>query len=292
MRQCECAEMRLFSLFLLARPPLAGSSSVCLLELVPRPRAWDALAGGRFAVAGGNRFACFESCHSALSLPLVRCCCSVRLRAACFDCPVPCDLPRLIDCPFLIKAFQRMRCPAVLPVAVSWRLRPHHLAHHLGWRHRLLRSSMSSPLCRLIVCVQSSSRAVVPSSHPSSRAICLLAALRPVSRYAARLASRLAPRPVLPWVMSSPSCPIALPCRSACGHRSPRPACRLGWERDGTGAPLSPLPARPAAAACPGWRGAASVPIAASCLLACGCCHLCLYCDGEIVYMICPIAII
>lgn len=143
MRQCECAEMRLFSLFLLARPPLAGSSSVCLLELVPRPRAWDALAGGRFAVAGENRFACFLSCHAALSLPLVRCCCSVRLRAACFDCPVPCDLPRLLDCPFLIKAFQRMRCPAVLPVAVSWRLRPHHLAHHLG-RRSLLRSSMPS----------------------------------------------------------------------------------------------------------------------------------------------------
>ena len=175
MRQCECAEMRLFSLFLLARPPLAGSSSVCLLELVPRPRAWDALAGGRFEVAGGNRFACFLSCHAALSLPLVRCCCSVRLLAACFDCPVPCDLPRLIDCPFLIKAFQRMRCPAVLPVAVSWRLRPHHLAHHLGWRHRLLRSSMSSPLCRLIACVPSSSRAAVPSPvSPRSAAACLV----------------------------------------------------------------------------------------------------------------------
>lgn len=25
------------------------------------------------------------------------------------------------------------------------------------------------------------------------------------------------------------------PCRSACVHRSPRHACRLGWERDGTG---------------------------------------------------------
>lgn len=61
-----------------ARPPLAGSSSVCLLELVPRPRAWDALADGRFAVEGGNRFACFLSCHAALSLPLVRYCCPTR----------------------------------------------------------------------------------------------------------------------------------------------------------------------------------------------------------------------
>lgn len=80
--------------------------------------------------------------------------------------------------------------------------------------------------------------------RPSSRAICLLAVLRP--------ASRLASRPVLPWVMPSPSCPIAPSCRSAYGHRSPRPACRLGWERDGTGLPLSPSPARLAAAACSG----------------------------------------
>lgn len=104
----------------------------------------------------------------------------------------------------------------------------------------------------------------------ASRTICLLAAMRPVLRLALRPAFRLAPRPVLPWVMSSPSCPIALPCRSACGHRSPRPACRLGWERDGTDLPLSPLPARPAAVACP-W-------------MAWGC--VCFDCGGLLAYSV------
>lgn len=111
----------------------------------------------------------------------------------------------------------------------------------------LLGLPMSSPLCRLIACVPSSSRAVVPSSHPSSRAILL--ACRHASRFTARPASRFSSRsspPVLPWVMSSPSCPITPPCRSACGHRSPRPACRLGWGRDGTGRlSLHRLPALP-----------------------------------------------
>lgn len=201
----------------------------------------------------GCRFACFQSCHAALSLPLVRCCCSVRLRAACFDCPVPCDLPRLIDCPFLIKAFQRMRCPAVLPVAVSWRLRPHHLAHHLGWWHRLLCSSMSSPLYRLIACVPSSSRAVVPSSHPSSRTICLLAAMRPVLRLVSRSVSRLAPRPASRLALR-PALPDRSSCRSAL-RLSLAPPClsvRRGAGRDGSH--FSPSPARLAAVACSGWR--------------------------------------
>lgn len=85
----------------------------------------------------------------------------------------------------------------------------------------------------LIACVPSSSRSVVPSSHPSSRAILL--ACRHASRFTARPASRFSSRlsSRSPLVMSSPSCPIAPPCRSACGHRSPRPACRLAGS--GTG---------------------------------------------------------
>lgn len=231
----------------------------------------------------GCRFACFQSCHAALSLPLVRCCCSVRLRAACFDCPVPCDLPRLLDCPFLIKAFQRMRCPAVLPVAVSWRLRPHHLAHPLG-RRSLLRSSMPSNalpshlMCHLgqFACLPLVVSPCVPSCVPS-----------PVSLV----------RPVLIGMMSSPPCPIALPCRSACGYRLPRPACRLGWERDGTGRDGDGIAylaiACPPCRRCLPWM-ASRLRVFLRCDLLCllVCRHLCLYCDGEIVYMICPVAII
>ena len=57
-----------------------------------------------------QRSACLSSYRAALSLPLVRCCCSVRLRCG-LDCPVQCDLPRLLDCLgfsvacFLIEAF-------------------------------------------------------------------------------------------------------------------------------------------------------------------------------------------
>lgn len=145
-----------------------------------------------------------------------------------------------------------------------------------------------APLC----CLLDSSALPHPSSLFSSRAILLACrlSLRHASRPASRFSSRLSSRS--PLVMSSPSCPIALPCRSACGHRSPRPACRLGWERDGTGLPISPSPARFAAAAYPGWRLACVRFLVCGLLCLLVCRHLCLYCDGEIVYMICPVAII
>lgn len=91
--------------------------------------------------------------------------------------------------------------------------------------------------------------------HPISSACCLRPALR--------LASRLAFRPVLSLLMSSPSCPIA--------HRAVRlavinrPALLVGWRgagRDGTAYFLS-SPARFAAAACLLWRG--SVCVYSSC---------------------------
>lgn len=223
--------------------PSRRPSSACLLGFVPRPRAREERASGRFAAAGGTAICLLLlSYRAVLSLPLVRCCCSVRLLAACFDCPVPCDLPRLIDCPFLIKAFQRMRCLAVLPVAVSWRLRPHHLAHHLGWRRRLLRLSFSSsyllcpvPRLALLCCLLGSAALSHLSSLLSSRTICLLAALRPVSRFASRPVSRfarssrsplgdavaaLSDRSLVPFGLRSSIAP---------------PFLSVGWERDGTG---------------------------------------------------------
>ena len=167
----------------------------------------------------GCRFACFQSCHAALSLPLVRCCCSVRLRAACFDCPVPCDLPRLIDYPFLIKAFQRMRCPAVLPVAVSWRLRPHHLAHHLG-RRSLLRSSM-------------------PSNALPSHLMCHLGQFACLPLVASPCVPPCVPffaSPCVPFSLGHHRHPVrSLPVPFGLRPSIAQPCLSLGLERDGTG---------------------------------------------------------
>ena len=138
----------------------------------------------------------------------------------------------------------------------------------------LLGLPMPYPLCRLIACVPSSSRAVSPApllawlvAIPRRHLIRHLwqsACLPPCVPFLAP-AFRLAPRPVLPWVMSSPSCPIAL--RAVLGLRSSiAPPClsvRLGAGRDGSS--LSPSPARLAAAACPGWRLACVRFLVAAC---------------------------
>lgn len=170
---------------------------------------------------------------------------------------------RLLGCPFfLIKAFQRIRCPVAFSVAMSWRLR--------------------SPSSR------SSSRR---AASPASLVDVIIALPSHLLRPALRPASRLASRPVPLWVMSSsPPCLIAPSCRSACGHRSPRPACRNSGERDGTGR-LSRhrLPALPPLLAL-GWRLACVRFLVAVCLLTCR--RLCRYCGVEIVYMICPVVII
>lgn len=71
---------------------------------------------------------------------------------------------------------------------------------------------------------------LVPLSHPSSLTICLLAALCP----ALRLASRLVRSSRFPWEDVIDALPDRSPCRSVCGHQSPRPACRMagsGTER-------------------------------------------------------------
>lgn len=156
----------------------------------------------------------------------------------------------------------------------------------------LLGLPMSSPLCCLIACVPSSSRAVVPSSHPSSLAILL--ACRHASRFTARLSPRLSSRPSSRFSPRLASRPARSPPRAVrlCGYRSPRSACRLGWERDGTGSSLSPSPVRLTAAACPGMAYCLRAFPRCGLLCLLWCRRLCLYCDGEIIYMICPVAII
>lgn len=135
---------------------------------------------------------------------------------------------------------------------------PHHLAHHLGGRRRLLRSSMSSPLYRLIACVPSiiSCRRLV-IQFPRL-AVCLARRLCPIrhlschlGQFCLRPAFRFAPRPVLPWVMSSPPCLIAP--RAVRLAAIDRPALLVAWLGAGRdGEPLSPSPARLAVAACSG----------------------------------------
>lgn len=104
-----------------------------------------------------------------------------------------------------------------------------------------------------------------PSSHRSSLAICLLAALRP--------ASRLVLRPVpLGGCHRRPTRSLPRAVRLAVIDC---PALLVGWlgaGRDGT--PLSPSPARFAAAACPGWRLACVrflVAVCSACLRAAVC---------------------
>lgn len=168
------------------------------------------------------------------------------------------------------------------------------------------------PICPAFV--PSSSRAVVSFPVSPRHAACLARRLCPLghlSRHLGQFACLpLCVPPCVPFLatplvsllvsllvpfspgMSSPPYPDRSPCCSACGHRSPRHACR--GTGSGTGRDCLSrhrLPALPPLLAL-GWRGAVSVPIAASCLLARPVIDLCLYCDGGIVYIICPVAII
>lgn len=86
--------------------PSRRLSSACLLGFVPRPRAEEERAGGRFAAAGGAAICLLPviSCRSLAParslLPLGSSCCavsSVSCRAICH---------RLLVCFFLIKTFQ------------------------------------------------------------------------------------------------------------------------------------------------------------------------------------------
>lgn len=156
----------------------------------------------------------------------------------------------------------------------------HHLAHHLGWRRRLLHSLMSSPPCRLISCRRpvlrlASARCLLGSSvlliHHLIRHLIRISDNLLASRLASRPASRFSFRPSSRFSSRSPLGDVIAvlldrsPCRSACSHRSPRPDCRLGWERDGTGLSRHRLFALLALLTCSERGASASVPIAAVC---------------------------
>ena len=133
--------------------------------------------------------------------------------------------------------------------------------------------------------------------HFPRLAACLARRLCPIrhlschlGQFCLRPASRLASRSVLPWDVIA-VLPDRSPCRSACSHRSPRPACRLAGSGAGRVAFL--------AIACPPCRRcllwmASRLRAFPRCGLLCllWCRRLCLYCDGEIIYMICPVVII
>lgn len=176
---------------------------------------------------------------------------------------------------FLIKAFQRIRYPRIPFLLIS-----------------SSRSSLRHPISSAC-CLLGSRRCRLVSVISSSRAICLLAArrsvLRSVLRPALRFAPRLASRPVLPWMMSSPPCPIA-PCVVRFAVIS-RPALLVGWL--GAGRDTFLVIACPPCRRCLPRRASrlrAFSSLRLVCLLAYR--RLCRYCGGEIVYMICPVAII
>ena len=283
--------------------PSRQLSSVCLLELIPRPRAREERASGRFAAAGGMPICVLPamSCRSlanARSLLLLYSSCgavpSVSYRMICLDCLIGL-VPR--SPVFRLKRFNGLD---VLPPS---RLRyrggfvPHHLAHHLGGRRRLLRLPMSSPLCRLIACVPSSSRAVVSSSNfPASLLAWLVGSALFVISLVISGNSACVPllgSPLVPFSpgMSSPSCLITP--RAALLVAINRPALLVGWLGAGRDGFASLAIACPPCRRCLS-RVASRLRVFPRCGLLCllACRRLCLYCDGEIVYMVCLAAII
>lgn len=153
---------------------------------------------------------------------------------------------------------------------------PHHLV--LAPRHRPV-----IPFPRLAACLARWRRLAASSSHPSSLTICLLAVPSCGSS-----SSRLFD-PFSRWPL--PTCPI-VPRACPCLRLSIAPLCLShGWERDGA-ASLSRhrLPALPPLLAWRVSRLRAFPRCGLLCLL--GCRRLCRYCDGEIIYMICPVDII
>ena len=225
--------------------PSRQLSSVCLLELIPRPRAREERASGRFAAAGGMPICVLPamSCRSlanARSLLLLYSSCgavpSVSYRMICLDCLIGL-VPR--SPVFSIKAFQWTRCPAALSIAVSWRLRSP------SSRSSSRRAASPASLADVLPALPSHClRPVIISCRRlviqfPRLATCLARRLCPIrhlschlGQFCLRPASRLASRSVLPWDVIA-VLPDYSPCRSACSHQSPRPACRLAGSRTG-----------------------------------------------------------
>lgn len=156
-----------------SRPtPSPRLSSICLLKLFPRPRAWDVRAGGRFAAAGGTTVCLLPivSCRSlaiARSLLLLGSPCGAvpiaPCRAFCLGCLVA-PVHRLPV--FLLKRFNEIRYPWLPFLLISFR----HLV---------------SP--------------VIPSSHFLGLLLAFRLTFRPASRPASRFAARLSSRPFVPF---------------------------------------------------------------------------------------------
>ena len=121
---------------------------------------------------------------------------------------------------------------------------------------------------------------LIISSVISGNSACLPPCVPPcVPFYGSPCVSFLASRSVSRLVRSSRS-PLgdaiaALPDRSTCrsparSHRSPRPACRLGWERDGTGRlPRHRLSALPPLLALDGVSPACVSSLRSACSVSC-----------------------
>lgn len=242
--------MKLFSLFLLARPPILGSRQSACLNCSPAPgrgrserrsvcccgRDGGLLASHRVMPLSRYRSFAVDTWLVCGDVPIAPCLviCLVCLIAQVYRSPV-----------FLIKAFQRIRCPRLPFLLIS-----------------SSRSSLHHPISSAC-CSLGSRRCRLVSVISSSRAICLLAARRSVLRSVMRPAHR----PVLPWMMSSTLCSIAPHAvRLAIINR---PALLVGWLGAGRdGEPISSSFARLVAVACLLGHGtSASVPIAATCLL-------------------------
>ena len=149
----------------------------------------------------GRQFACLSSCHAALSLTLVRCCGSARPVARCRRPHAVRFALGYLVARFLIKAFQRIRCPIALSVAISWRLR--------------------SPSSR-----SSSRRAVSPASLVDVLPALPSHLLRPVLRRAlARCLLGLSALPYFVCHLCLSSRAILLACRSAFRPSARLPSC-------------------------------------------------------------------
>lgn len=173
-----------------SRPtPSPRLSSICLLKLFPRPRAWDVRAGGRFAAAGGTTV-CLLPIVSCRSLAIARSlllfgspCGAVPIapcRAFCLGCLVA-PVHRLPV--FFIKAFQRNSI-SLAPVSP-----------HLVPSSRLARHSVI-PFPRFAACLtRHLVSSVVSSSHFLGLLLAFRLTFRPASRPASRFAARLSSRP-------------------------------------------------------------------------------------------------
>lgn len=162
--------------------------------------------------------------------------------AAPFSC-LPCRFAPPLGSPISSShaAFLACRCPS-------------RLSSRLSSRRHLIGISSSRLVHRPVILFPRSA-ACLPRLIISSVTSNNLLACRPFVPLL--VPSPISPvRSVLPWMMSLPPCPIAPPCRSACGHRSPRSTCRMAGS--GTGRVAALVIACPPCRRCLSWDGVSS----------------------------------